>query len=322
MTFKATAQDAGSRLDQFLAHKLPEASRARLQEWIKQGRVRVGETLAKPSLRLRGGERIEVAAELDEARPPLARAFAEEIPLDVLYEDDDLAAINKPAGMTVHAGAGVSQGTLVNALLHHFGKLSDVGGALRPGIVHRLDRLTSGVVLVAKNDAAHRALARQFAERSVEKTYLALVQGTMPENRGRAVWDEGVRWTRLEMPIQRDRARRTRMTARSKEGRAAVTDFRVLERWPGFSFLEVRIHTGRTHQIRAHLAAVGHPVAGDRLYGAAARPGLGRIFLHAAEIGFTHPVSGEKIVVRAPLAPELKALLLPLRGQREREALL
>jgi 23S rRNA pseudouridine1911/1915/1917 synthase len=294
LTLSAAAADAGKRLDHFLHEHLPAYSRARLQDWIKQGRVRVNDAGRRPSYVLRPADIVEVEpAEL----APL-RARAEAIPLRILYEDADVVAIDKPAGMVVHAGAGVHAGTLVNALLHHFGSLSKVGGELRPGIVHRLDRFTSGVLLVAKTDAAHRALAAQFAGRQVEKVYLALVHGAVRDDEGR-----------IEKPIARDPIRRVRMTARLEHGRAASTRYRVLRRWPSFTLLEVRIGTGRTHQIRVHLASIGHPVAGDRLYGAPAQvegmPPLGRFFLHAHRIRFRQPVTGVEIALESPLAPEL-----------------
>jgi 23S rRNA pseudouridine1911/1915/1917 synthase len=286
----AGSDDAGVRLDHFLAARLTGYSRARLQEWIEAARVSVnGAPACKPSLKLRGGERIEV--EPAELKP--LKAFAEEIPLDILYEDADLVAVNKP-GMVVHAGAGRSAGTLVNALLHRFGGLSSVGDALRPGIVHRLDKGTSGVLLVARTDAAHRHLAAQFAARSVEKTYLALVEGAL---RG----EQGV----IDTPIARDPHKRTRMTTRIETGRSAHTAYKVIERLPGFTLLDVRIGTGRTHQIRVHLASIGHPVAGDTTYGAAAQPALGRSWLHARRIRFNSPSSGTRITIEAPLAPEL-----------------
>ena len=283
---QASDSDAGLRLDQFLAMRLPEYSRARLQGWIEAGRVKLnGKPAGKASLKLRGGERIEVEpAELT----PL-HAFAEQIPLEILYEDNDLVAVNKPAGLVVHAGAGRASGTLVNALLHHFKSLSSVGGDLRPGIVHRLDKGTSGIILVARTDAAHRSLAAQFANRTVEKTYLALVQGS------------------IDLPISRDPERRTRMTARLASGRHAHTEYRVLERYAKFSLLEVLIGTGRTHQIRVHLAAVGHPVAGDSLYGAAAQPDLDRPWLHALRVRFASPSTGERLSLEAPVTPELLA---------------
>lgn len=321
MRFEVTEQEAGQRLDQFLALHFPERSRAQVQDLIRAGGVTLDGGPCKPSTRLRGGEQVEWRAETGAVRP-LARAFAEPIPLDILYEDEDLVAIHKPAGMAVHAGAGNDQGTLVNALLHHFGELSKVGGELRPGIVHRLDRLTSGVLLVAKNDRAHLRLARQFARREVQKTYLALVHGKVPAGRGRPVVVEGIRWTRLEMPITRDRWRRVKMTARAREGRPALTDFRVLEEWPGFSLLEVRIETGRTHQIRVHLSAVGHPVVGDTLYGARAQPTFSRCFLHARDLFFTHPSSGRAVAIQAPLPPELELHLRDLRAGRSQLALL
>ena len=246
---------------------------------------------AKASLTLHGGERIDVTPA--DAAP--LKATPEDLPIEILYEDATVIAINKPAGLTVHAGAGAHLGTLVNRLVHHFGSLSQVGGELSPGIVHRLDRGTSGVLLVARTDAAHRALAAQFAERSVEKTYLTLVEGKIPAESGR-----------ITKPITRDPVRRTRMTARLEHGRSALTEYRVIQRFRGFTYLEVRIGTGRTHQIRAHLAAIGHPVAGDRLYGAQANR---RIFLHAARIVFTTPATGERITVEAPLPDELQRWL-------------
>lgn len=238
---------------------------------------------------LRGGEEIQVhPAEL----PPL-KAVAEDIPLDILYEDAAVIAVNKPAGMVVHAGAGAHSGTLTNALLHRFGALSQLGGELRPGIVHRLDRYTSGVILVARNDAAHRALARQFAARTVEKTYLALVYGQLPKDEGR-----------ITTPISRDPIHRTRMTTRIATGRSAITTYKVLQKFAGFTYVEVKIGTGRTHQIRVHFASIRHPVAGDKLYGAPAAP-YGRYFLHAASIVFDSPATGERIKVSAPLPEQL-----------------
>jgi 23S rRNA pseudouridine1911/1915/1917 synthase len=291
------ALDAGQRLDNWLHARLPETSRARIQDWIKRGHVQVNGATSRPSCTLRGGEIIEVQP----AEAPPLHATAENIPLAMLYEDADLVAVDKPAGMVVHAGAGVHTGTLVNALLHRFENLSGVGGALRPGIVHRLDRFTSGVLLVAKHDAAHRSLADQFAGRQVTKTYLALVQGEVKQESGR-----------IERPISRDPVHRTRMTARLAEGRAAWSEFKVLRRFEGYTLLEVRIGTGRTHQIRVHLASLKHPVVGDTLYGAAAQPELGRYFLHAHRIEFRQPSTGEPVVVVSPMAPELEAWLARL----------
>ncbi|MFB3830079.1 MAG: RluA family pseudouridine synthase [Bryobacteraceae bacterium] len=294
--FQAEIPAAGRRLDQAAHERLPQFSRARIQEWIKQGRVRVNGAPQKASYTVRAGDRIEV----EPGEPPPLRAAAEDIPLAVLYEDADVAAIDKPAGMVVHAGAGVHAGTVVNALLHHFGRLSSVGGPLRPGIVHRLDRYTSGVLLVAKHDAAHRALAAQFSSRKVEKVYLALVHGNVKGESGR-----------IERPIARDPVRRVRMTSRLAAGRAAITEYRVLARYPGYTYLEVRIGTGRTHQIRVHLSGIGHPVAGDRLYGAPASD-RGRFFLHAHRIRFQQPSTNETITVESPLAAELARWLATL----------
>jgi 23S rRNA pseudouridine1911/1915/1917 synthase len=292
--------DRGKRLDQFLRERLPQYSRARLQDWIEQGRVRVNGSREKRSYLLKGAERIDV----EPGELAALRATPEDLPLEVLYEDADVIAINKPAGMVVHAGAGQHSGTLVNAVLHRFQKLSTVGGDLRPGIVHRLDRFTSGVILVARNDAAHRNLAGQFASRQVEKIYVALVHGRVKKDQGSLI-----------TPIARDPIRRTRMTARLASGRQASTSYQVLKRFDQFTLLEVKIGTGRTHQIRVHLASVGHPVVGDKLYGAPASA-LGRYFLHARQISFTSPTTGERITLTAPMPLELEAVLLGLGAGR------
>jgi 23S rRNA pseudouridine1911/1915/1917 synthase len=320
-------EDAGKRLDQFLAAKIPEVSRARVQQLIEQHQVLVNETEAKPSLRLRGNETIQVLGP-----PHLAplRAIPEDIPLNLVYEDADLAIVNKPAGMMVHAGAGATEdvrnrGTLVNALLHRFGKLSEVGGALRPGIVHRLDKDTSGLIVVAKNDEAHRKLATQFARRQVKKTYIALVHGAMKVERGT-----------IHASISRDSVRRVRMTTRRSGGREAITHYQVRQRidsrFGKFTLLELKIDTGRTHQIRVHLSSLGHPVVGDVLYGAprelkrhSAKGGkhgtqeggqpllLSRNFLHAAVLELRHPRTGEVLSNKAPLPPELESFLAELQ---------
>lgn len=281
---------AGKRLDILLHELFPQHSRSFLKEWITSGRVRVNGLVRRPSARLKATDVIEVEPA---ERPPL-RAVPEALSLTVLYEDDDIVAIDKPAGMVVHAGAGVHSGTLVNALLHRFNTLSRTGGELRPGIVHRLDRHTSGVILVAKNDAAHQNLAAQFASRKVEKIYLALVHGRLKLDRGR-----------IETPILRDPRHRARMTARLARGRSALTEYEVIRRFPELTFVKVRIGTGRTHQIRAHMASIGHPVAGDRLYGAPARI-EGRYFLHAHSIRFAQPSTGEPVIVISPLPVELE----------------
>jgi 23S rRNA pseudouridine1911/1915/1917 synthase len=292
-----SAEHAGRRLDHFLQERFPEYSRSRLQDWIRHGRVLVDGSARKASFTLRGGETIAVEPE---APPPL-KAYAEEIPLDVLYLDDDVIAIDKPAGMVVHAGAGRRAGTLTNALLHRFGQLSNVSGEDRPGIVHRIDKETSGVLLVARNDTAHRHLAAQFASRHVEKTYLTLVQGDVRQAEGR-----------IDRKITRDPVRRVRMTAKLEAGRSALTHYRVLERFGRWTYLQVTIGTGRTHQIRVHLASIGHPVAGDTLYGAAAAS-YGRFFLHAWRIRFAQPSTGAGVTVEAPLPEELERWLGAVR---------
>ena len=298
MQFSVDAGDAGKRLDRFLHERLPEYSRSRLQDWIRAGRVLVDGAAGRAASPVRAGATVDV--EPADVEP--LHASPEAIPLTILYEDDDVVAVDKPAGMVVHAGAGVHSGTLVNALLHRFGQLSGLGGELRPGIVHRLDRFTSGVLLVAKNDAAHRKLAAQFSGRRVEKTYLALVHGRVEHETGR-----------IERPIARDPVKRTRMTTRLSEGRAAWSAYRVLRRLKGFTLLEVRIGTGRTHQIRVHLASIGHPVAGDPLYGAPANvpghPPLGRYFLHSHRITFVRPADGQAVTVVSPLPEELTSWL-------------
>ncbi|MGC2449481.1 MAG: RluA family pseudouridine synthase [Candidatus Sulfotelmatobacter sp.] len=307
-----TSEDAGQRLDQLLASRL-EVSRARVQELIRDEKILLNGAPAKPSLKLRGDERITVVGPAE--RAPL-RAIAEEIPLDIVYEDDDLAIVNKPAGMMVHAGAGATEdarnhGTLVNALLHHFAKLSGVGGEMRPGIVHRLDKETSGLIVVAKNDESHRKLAEQFAQREVKKRYIALVHGWMKKDSGT-----------VSATISRDRVRRIRMTTRHSGGREAISHYQVLRRidspYGKFTLVEVKIDTGRTHQIRVHLSSLGHPVVGDTLYGAPAemRPhrlrhgsgatlSLPRNFLHAAQLELAHPRSGAIIALASPLPDEL-----------------
>jgi 23S rRNA pseudouridine1911/1915/1917 synthase len=320
-TLIAEPEAAGQRLDQFLAARL-DVSRARVQQALRDQDILLNAASAKAAFKLRGGERISVLAL---AERPALRAMAEEIPLDIVYEDKDLAIINKPAGMMVHAGAGATdaarnRGTLVNALLHHFESLSGVGGETRPGIVHRLDKETSGLIVVAKNDTAHRKLAAQFAHREVSKKYIALVHGWIRKDSGT-----------ISASISRDRRRRTRMTTRHSGGRAAVSHYSVVRRletaFGKFTLVEVRIDTGRTHQIRVHLSSLGHPVVGDALYGAprqirtmagklrsAGAISLARNFLHAAELELAHPCSEAKIAMKSPLPPELRKFLATLEG--------
>jgi 23S rRNA pseudouridine1911/1915/1917 synthase len=326
-TFLADPAAANLRLDQYLAQALPDISRARVQLLIEAGQVRINGNLAKPRQKLHGGESIEIEGT---PQPPPLHAVPEDIPLEILHEDKHLAVINKPAGMMVHAGAGTApltasgepdernRGTLVNALLFHFTKLSDVGGDLRPGIVHRLDKQTSGLILVAKDDSTHRKLGEMFSQRQVTKTYIALLHGHLKKDD-----------TTVNLPIARDIIRRTRMTTRraanSSGARTAVSHFHVLERITGpygpFTLVEVRIETGRTHQIRVHAQSLGHPVVGDTLYGAPhVIPGLApdlqlaRNFLHAAHLSLTHPQTRKPLDIDAPLPVELESFLKAMRA--------
>ena len=317
----AQPEAAGMRVDAYLAKALPDVSRARVQLLTENGQVSVDGKVVKSKLKLKGGELIEIEGE-PKVEP--LNAVPEDIPLEVVYEDDDLAVVNKPAGMMVHAGSGSAEhnkGTLVNALLHYFGQgLSQVGGDLRPGIVHRLDKQTSGLIVVAKNDATHRKLGEMFADRRMKKTYLALVHGWMEK-------DEGT----VQLPISRDLLRRIRMTTKRAGGRTAVSHWKVLRRVNGaygkFTLVEVRIETGRTHQIRVHMAAVGHAVVGDYLYGAPHRirkpgvsnaedegVGLERNFLHAAELEFAHPKTKKMVALKSELPAELVGMLALLEG--------
>jgi len=316
-TFLADPAAAGLRLDQYLAQALPDISRARVQLLIDAGQVRVEGVVPKSKAKLKGGETIEIEGQ---PNPEPLHAVAEDIPLSLLYEDKYLAVVDKPAGMMVHAGAGASEdernrGTLVNALLFHFQRLSDVGGALRPGIVHRLDKQTSGAIVVAKDDVTHRKLGEMFSAREVHKTYIALVHGHVAKDD-----------TTVTLPIGRDLVRRIRMTTRRADGRSAVSHVHVLERlttpYGAFTLVEVKIETGRTHQIRVHMQALGHPVVGDFLYGAPhvirrvdgeGQLELERNFLHAARLEFTHPRTEAEIELEAPMAGELVEFLAMLR---------
>jgi 23S rRNA pseudouridine1911/1915/1917 synthase len=354
-THHVPADAAGQRLDAWLAAQFENVSRSRVQLLLSDAKVLVDGAAVKASFKLRGGETVEISGEPE---PKPLRAIAESIPLDIVYEDDDLSVINKPAGMMVHAGAGAAhddpekdernRGTLVNALLGHYQQLSSTGGALRPGIVHRLDKQTSGLIIVARNDAAHLKLAEMFSRRQMKKTYLALVHGNVKQDRGT-----------INASISRDVIRRTRMTTRREEGaRTAVSHYTVLERFDTrfgkFTLVSVRIETGRTHQIRVHLSSIGHPVVGDTLYGAPAliaasqpvsepagkragksarqpaitlvgRPArkktndaaetisLDRNFLHAAELEFAHPRTGKPLALAADLPVELRGFLEGLK---------
>ena len=323
-SFSVPREAAGQRLDQFLTGQLEGISRSRIQLLLEQGDVLLDGARPKPSYKLRGGESIVITGE---PHPAPLKAVAEDIPLTVVYEDQDLAVIDKPAGMMVHAGSGASddarsRGTLVNAILHLFQSLSSTGGELRPGIVHRLDKATSGLIIVAKNDRAHAALAKMFSARAIRKTYIALVHGAVERQKGT-----------ITAAIGRDPVRRTRMTTRVQENaRAAVSHYEVVRRletaFGKFTLVRVRIETGRTHQIRVHMASIGHPVVGDTLYGAAGQltavspdkssppttEKLGRNFLHAAELEFAHPITGKALALKSPLPAALDDFLRRLES--------
>jgi 23S rRNA pseudouridine1911/1915/1917 synthase len=295
-------EQGGQRLDRFLTSFLGSHSRSQLQKLIADGLVTVAGRTAKANLTLKDGDRVRI-----ELPVPVASAVeGEALPLEILFQDDDVAVVNKPAGMVVHPAAGHSSGTLVNALLHHLSGLSGIGGELRPGIVHRLDRGTSGVMVVAKHDRAHQELSRQFHDREVEKEYIALVWGVVQAGR------------RIDAAIGRDPSDRQKMSSRAKYAREAVTRITRAMHLPGLTLCQVAIHTGRTHQIRVHLSAIGHPIVGDALYGGVHRrvPGdiraiqrLERPFLHAARLAFTHPRDGRRMEFTAPLPDDLQDVL-------------
>ncbi len=294
--YAVTSESSGIRLDHYLAEKLPHLSRSRLQALIKEGYILVQGRQSKPGEKLREGERIDV--EIPEAAPT-EDAAPEAIPLEILYEDDDLLVLNKPAGMVVHPAAGNPDGTLVNALLHHCGALSSIGGEQRPGIVHRLDKETSGCMVTAKNDLAHQGLSRQFAGREVLKVYLALASGKFAKPSGM-----------VETEIGRHPVHRKKMAVvENGKGRASRTAYRVLRELGSggslASLVECTLHTGRTHQIRVHLKHLGHPLLGDALYGK--RGNHPRQMLHAWKLGFTHPRTGKPMQFQAPIPDDFVA---------------
>ena len=289
-----TASGEDGRLDSFLAARLPDMTRSAAARLIEAGHVTVNGKIPAKSLRLSGGEAVAVTLPDPE---PIA-ALPQDIPLDVVYEDGDVIVVNKPAGLVVHPAPGHPDGTLVNALLHHCGgSLSGIGGALRPGIVHRIDRDTSGLIIAAKNDAAHLALSAQLQDHTLARTYEAIVVGNLREDRGT-----------VDAPIGRHPADRKKMAVR--EGKPAVTHWEALERFPGYTYVRCRLETGRTHQIRVHMAYIGHPIYGDTVYGAGKPvPGLTGQCLHAVGLSFVHPRTGEAVELRCPLPEEFQAQL-------------
>ena len=283
--------DAKLRLDQLLARRLPQYSRSRLQQLIRSGFVRLNDASTRPRQIVRAGDKIDVR------EPPVEQIEIQpqRIPLDILFEDDDLIVINKPAGLTVHPGAGQREQTLVNALLSHCTTLSGIGGKERPGIVHRLDRETSGCLVVAKNDLAHRELSRQFADRNVEKIYLALVAGKLRKPA-----------SVIEERIGRHPVHRQRMSVTTKRGRTAKTEYRVLRSTGDASLIECRLHSGRTHQVRVHFHHLGHAVLGDKVYAPRVAKNFPRQMLHAWKLGFRHPRTGEWKQFQAPVPDDFK----------------
>ena len=311
-TITVAAEQEGTRLDAFLASLLPDRSRSQIQKLIKEGLVTGPAGGLRASTAVRTGQTFSI--ELPE--PTVATAVAEDLPLAILYEDSDLVVLDKPAGMVVHPAAGHDSGTLVNALLHHVDDLSGIGGELRPGIVHRLDRGTSGVMVVAKHDAAHQELARQFHDREVEKEYIALVWGLVQAGR------------RIDAPIGRDPSDRQKMSTRARRARSAVTRVTRAEHLKGVSLLRVAIATGRTHQIRVHLSAIGHPIVGDQTYGGVHRhvandvravQRLERPFLHAARLAFKHPADGRQMEFESPLPDDLQRVIDDIRERQAEE---
>jgi 23S rRNA pseudouridine1911/1915/1917 synthase len=295
-------EEAGVRIDRYLTNILGDHSRSQIQRLIKEGQITIAGGDVRPNRVVHAGEVIVV----DIPEPVNPRPEPEALDLDILYQDADIGVINKPAGMVVHPAAGHVKGTVVNALLHEMTDLSGIGGELRPGIVHRLDRGTSGLMVVAKNDRAHAELARQFHDREVEKEYVALVWGVVQAGR------------RIDLPIGRDPAFRKKMSARARRARSATTRVTRALHMPGVTLLHVAISTGRTHQIRVHLSAIGHPIVGDAVYGGLRRRvpgdlrpvlGLDRPFLHAGRLVFHHPADGRKMEFEAPLPHDLQSVL-------------
>ena len=302
MILQAAAEDAGQRLDSFLAAHLDGISRSAAARLLEEGCVLCDGRVPGKSLRLTGAEEISVTL----PQPEDTELIPQDIPLDVVYEDADVIVINKPTGLVVHPAPGHPDGTLVNALLYHCGdSLSGIGGEKRPGIVHRIDRDTSGLIIAAKNDRAHQALAAQLADHTLARTYECLVTGNLREEGGT-----------VDAPIGRHPTDRKKMTVTEKNSRRAVTHWEVIARYPGVTHVRCRLETGRTHQIRVHMAYLGHPILGDTVYGAKkAVPGLTGQCLHAVGLRFLHPSTGEAVELSCPLPEEFQAYLRKLENK-------
>ena len=303
MKLQAGPEDRGLRLDVFLAQRLENLTRSQIQSLNRSGAIRIEGHPDKSGYRIRGGETIEV--DLHSLHPQPASLTPEQMPLQIYFEDQDIAVIDKPAGLVVHPGSGTGGATLVHGLLFHFQDLSNTAGETRPGIVHRLDKKTSGLLVVAKNNVAHARLSKDFQDRKVQKSYIALVHGKLRQSSGT-----------IELSVGRHPTIRTKMSVSPTRGRSAFTEYRVVEEFRGFSLLDVKIKTGRTHQIRVHLSAIGHPVVGDDVYGERSYKefvrkygALDRYFLHAGELCFTHPMTGAVLKFQSPLPSELRNLL-------------
>lgn len=303
LTLRATTEDSGSRMDSFLASRLDGLTRSAAARLLEAGYVTLNGRPLTKNYRLTGGE--EISAELPD--PTETEVRAQEIPLDVVYEDDDVIVVNKPVGLVVHPAPGHPDGTLVNALLHHCGdSLSGVGGEKRPGIVHRIDRDTSGLIIAAKNDAAHLGLAAQLSDHTLARTYECLVAGNLKEDSGT-----------VDAPIGRHPTDRKKMTVTQRNSRHAVTHWEVIARYPGVTHVRCHLETGRTHQIRVHMAYIGHPILGDTVYGSKKPvPGLTGQCLHAVGLRFIHPRTGEAVELSCDLPEEFRLYLKKLENKR------
>ena len=291
-------EEKGLRLDKVILNHMPDRSRTEIQKWIKAGQVIVNDNVEKANYKVEEEDVIQVTL----PDPQSTEIRPEDIPLDIIYEDEDVIVVNKPTGMIVHPSAGIYSGTLVNALLYHCHDLSAINGITRPGIVHRIDKETSGLLMIAKNDNAHRSLSKQLEEHSVVRRYVALVHGVIPHNKGRIV-----------APIGRDPEDRQKMTVTDKNAKEAITNFTVLERFDDMTLIECRLETGRTHQIRVHMQYIGYPVYGDPKYGRRSDDTSHGQYLHAKILGFKHPTTGQQMLFEADLPDYFEEKIEELR---------